>query len=138
MHGRITTARIRYFTRYLISPLSHYGWPAPILHKSDHPSNRGTTGRRRETDYLIMPDAVYARRGTKVPALAILLDLYCDASRPRQLRTTMSRSPRSCQTEKSSVAFFPDISGAAQLRVPVKLVCRDNGYNGRRDLEQFP
>lgn len=28
--------------------------------------------------------------------------------------------------------------GHLQLRMPVKLVCRDNGYNRCRDLEQFP
>lgn len=67
IHDRITTVRISYFTRYLISPLSHYGWPAPILHKRASLSTGGNGETR--TDCLIMPDAVYARKETKIPVL---------------------------------------------------------------------
>lgn len=73
-------------------------------------------GRETRADYLIMPDAVYlgVQKETKEAAWRNVLaipDLYCDA--PRRERR---RPPENCQTEKSTVAFFLDISGASQLR----------------------
>lgn len=98
--------------RHDISSRSYYDRPAQFCARRSFRWDGGET----RADYLIMPDAVYlgVQKETKEAAWRNVLaipDLYCDA--PRRERR---RPPENCQTEKSTVAFFLDISGASQLR----------------------